>query len=392
MLLNLSVAREVAYDGFIQVMHKKVKPEVYLEECYQNSKKPIKRIDRNMIKEMLYGSLRWYSKIFWILQHTSRRNLTETAPEIQAALVLGTYQIFYMDRVPDRAAVNESVEYVRKRGKGNATSFVNGILRQISRRAEYFAKPDKQKQPADYLALQFAHPKWIVERWFKRFGFPKMEVMLADNNKPAPTTIRINSLKTPVDQSHEFQQSLLKNERTHSERRPLRICLRCKEFPKLEEGSLFDQGNFVFQDEAAQLIAYLCEPNEGELIVDACAGPGGKLTQLYELGLAKATIIGIEKDEGQLQRTKDNIKRLGHSDIELIHSDFLNWQPGAKVDKILLDAPCSGLGVLRRHPEGKWHKTLADVRRFQMLQKEMISAALKKYQTRRRADIFGVLV
>lgn len=377
MLLSLSIAREIAYDTFIAVMENRKRPENVLADTYANTKRPIKRVDRNLIKEIVYGSLRWYSKIYWILQNTSRRNLDEVSPEIRTALVLGTYQIFYMDRIPDRAAVNESVEYIKKRGQGNASSFVNGILRQISRRAEYFAKPDKQKQSVEYLSLQFAHPKWIVERWFKRFGYNKCETMLASNNQPAPNTARLNTMKTPLDKSHEFQQSILKQEKTHSDRRPLRTCLRLKQFPSMENGSLFAQGYFTMQDEAAQLISLLVQPQEDENIVDACAGPGGKMTHIFELADGKATVTGIEKEERQFQRMEENITRLGHDDIKLLHSDFLNWNPGAKVDKVLLDAPCSGLGVLRRHPDAKWHKDMTNVQYHQQLQKDLIHHALK---------------
>ena len=140
-LLNLSLAREIAYDAFKKVMDENKKPEDLLNQSYREHHSRLKRIDRNFTKEILYGSLRWYKKLYWILQNTSKRDLDKSSWEIKAALVLGTYQIYYMDRVPDRAAVNESVEYIRKRGQASACSFVNGILRQIARRAEYFAKP-----------------------------------------------------------------------------------------------------------------------------------------------------------------------------------------------------------------------------------------------------------
>ena len=133
-LLNLSLSREIAFDSFKEIMEAKKKPEDLLDGFYKNYGSKLKRIDRNFIKEIVYGSLRWYKKLYWILQNTSKRDLDKSSWEIKAALVLGTYQIYYMDKVPDRAAVNESVEYIRKRGQASACSFVNGILRQIARR------------------------------------------------------------------------------------------------------------------------------------------------------------------------------------------------------------------------------------------------------------------
>lgn len=374
---NLSLAREIAYDAFVKVMEDKVKPEDATEDLYNQHQKELKRLDKNFAKEILYGGLRWYSKIFWILQNTANRDLNAVSPQIRAALVLGTYQIFYLDRVPDRAAVNESVEYIRKKGQPNACSFVNGILRQISRRAEYFPKPDKIVQPVEYFSLQFAHPKWMVARWVRYFKLPRLENMLASNNQPPPWSVRVNLLKTPTEEVHLLQQRLLREEHTHTEKRALRSCLRLKEAPRLEPESLFGQGYYTIQDEAAQLVALLVAPVEGETIVDACAGPGGKLSHVYELGGEKIKLFAIEKQEPRLNKAKDTMQRLGHMNVEWIHDDFLNWKASSKVDKILLDAPCTGMGVLRRHPEGKWHKQESVVRLMAEGQRKMILHALR---------------
>ncbi len=375
--MSLSLARELAYDAFVAIMDQKKKPEKVLAELYATHESAMRRLDRNFIKEIVYGSLRWYAKLFWILQNTAKRDLMQATPEIRAALIAGTYQIYYMDRVPDRAAVNESVEYIRKKGQAQACSFVNGILRQIARRAEYFAKPDKKTKPREYLALQFSHPQWIVDRWARRFKFERMEQMLAANNQPPPFTVRMNSLKIGLEKAAELQDQLLREEKMHSERRPLRSSLRLAKAPPMDAGSLFDQGIFTVQDEASQLIAYLVAPEPGQTIADVCAGPGGKLTHVYELGLEKIRLLAIEKDEGQYQRALETANRLGHTQIEWVLEDFLKWPGAQPLNKILLDAPCTGLGVLRRHPEGKWHKTSDIVNAMAKQQWKMILHALE---------------
>jgi 16S rRNA (cytosine967-C5)-methyltransferase len=378
--LGLSVAREIAYDAFIEVMEQKKRPEDVLDAAYESQRgKNLKRIDRNLIKEIVFGGLRWYSKIYWILQNTSERDLATTTAEIRSALVLGTYQIYYMDRVPDRAAVNESVEYVRKKGQANACPFVNGILRQIARRAEYFAKPDKDKEPVNYLALQFAHPRWIVERWSRHYKFDRLENMLSSNNTPPPLTVRINTLKTETKDAQQLQQELLRSERTHSEKRNLRCSLRFKEFPNMEEDSLFNKGFYTIQDEASQLISFIVNPQPGEVIIDACAGPGGKLSHIYELSKGQAKYYAIDRSKTQFAKAQETLKRLGHEEnITWIQEDFLTWNAKEKVDKVLLDAPCSGLGVLRRHPEGKWQKDAGTVSTLSSKQKDLIEHALKQ--------------
>lgn len=376
--MSLTLAREIAYDAFVAVMFENKKPEEILDEYYTAHDDKIKRLDRNFIMEMLYCSLRWYGKMFWILQKTSKRDLKESPPAVQTALVMGMYQIYYMDRVPDRAAVNESVEYVRKKGQANACSFVNGILRQIARRAEYFAKPDQKTHPVDYLALQFSHPDWIVRRWYERFKFEKLEQMLAANNQPPPITIRWNTMSAVYPELVNLQEDLLRKERIHSERRPLRIALRLKSHPPTGEGSLFAGGHFTYQDEASQLIGFLVAPESGQTVVDTCAGPGGKLTHIYEAAKGDFNLIAIEKNPRQMQRAKDNMERMQHLQVEWVETDFLTWQPQRPVDKILLDAPCTGLGVLRRHPEGKWQKQRDSIPKIAGVQWDMIQLALQQ--------------
>lgn len=374
--MTLSLSREIAYDIFASVINERKKPEELLDKAYETHGKKLKRLDRNFIKQILYGSLRWHSKLYWILQNTSKRDLDKSSPEVVAALVVGTYQIYYMDRVPDRAAVNESVEYVRKKGQASACSFVNGILRQISRRSQYFQKPDKNTDPVDYLSIQFAHPKWLVRRWSKIFKFERLKTILSQNNEIPPFSIRSNTLRYSAEKTHELQSILLKNEGTHSDRRPLRNTLRLKEVPKLGESSLFDSGHYTIQDEASQLIGLMVDPLQQSSIIDACAGPGGKLSHIYELGNETLDLIAIEKDPRQMERAKQTMSRLGHKKLRWELFDFMDFQPEHKVDKVLLDAPCSGLGVLRRHPEGKWQKTENAIKKMSGIQREMIDHAL----------------
>ncbi len=374
--MSLSPVREQAYDAFIRTMFQKMNPDLALEQGYTASEKAPSRLDRNFSKELVYGGLRWFSKIHWILQNTSSRDLEKCSFEVRAALVLGTYQIYYMDRVPDRAAVNESVEYIRKKGQASACSFVNGILRQIARRAEYFAKPDKVKEPVRYLSLQFSHPAWLVERWLRRFNFDKVELMLSSNNQPPVTSIRVNASLNPLENAHDLQQSLLRDEKTHSERRPLRSSLRLKEFPRTDESSYFGQGYFTIQDESSQLIALLVEAQANHIVIDACCGPGGKTGHLAEILDASITIVGVDQSSEAIAKAEQTAKRLKHDRLSFLCEDFLQWKPTQTIDTILLDAPCSALGTLRRHPEAKWHKDEKVINQMSQLQRRMLKHGL----------------
>ena len=370
---KVTLARELAYDAFVEVMEQGLSPEEVTAAMFR--KHSLSRSDRGLIKEILYGGLRWFSKIFWIVQNTANRDLGQTSPQIRSALVLGTYQIFYMDRIPDRAAVNESVEYVKKKGQKGAVNFVNGVLRSIARRAEYFAKPDKDKKPVEYLALQYAHPKWMVERWSRQFGFDRVKGILASNNQPPPLMVRINSSLIPQDGVQDFRSSLLREEKTHTERRPLRSCMVLKESPNLESGGLFSQGFFTIQNEASQLVGCLVAPEPGQVIIDACAAPGGKSTHLAERMEGRGHLYVIDKSADRLEMLKENFARLKLAQPQVICGDFLDFSPDKEVDKVLLDAPCSGLGVVRRHPEGKWHKKPSIVEQMAQVQKDLLMKA-----------------
>jgi 16S rRNA (cytosine967-C5)-methyltransferase len=370
---KVTLSRLIAFDAFIAVMEKNRKPDEILDELYIIHAKDLKRIDRNLTKEILYGGLRWHKKIYWILQHTcKKRDLKKVSPQVRAALILGTYQIYYMDRIPDRAAVNESVEYIRGKEEASAVPFINGVLRQIARRGEYFPKPDKKTKPVDYLALQFSHPDWLVKRWSDRFSFERMEAMLAANNQPPPIFIRVNSMKiTP----HELQDSLIRDEQIPSEKGSLKGCLILKKHPDLSSESLFGRGFYTLQDQASQLIPCLVNVVPSVTIIDAAAGPGGKLTHMCELGAAK--IVALEKSESQMERARQTATRLGHGPtIQWTHMDFMDYKPETLADRVLLDAPCTGLGVLRRHPEGKWQKMESGIKELADRQRKMIEHAL----------------
>lgn len=375
MSAKVTISRLIAFDAFVAVMENNRKPDEILEELYAAHAKDIKRVDRNLTKEILFGGLRWYKKIYWILQHTSKkRDLKKVTPQVRAALILGTYQIFYMDRIPDRAAVNESVEYVRQKGEASAVPFVNGVLRQIARRAEYFTKPDKKAKPVEYLALQFSHPDWLVARWFERFNFERMQTMLEANQQPPPLFIRVNTKK---NSPQELQNSLLKDEQIQSEKASLKGCLILKKHPNIAPESLFGQGLFTIQDQASQLIPHLVGINDDMTIVDAAAGPGGKLTHMREMSNETVRIIAVEKNASQMERARETAKRLGCDEqIEWVFQDFMDFRPKAPVDRVLLDAPCTGLGVLRRHPEGKWHKSESGIKDLAKQQRLMIDHAL----------------
>jgi 16S rRNA (cytosine967-C5)-methyltransferase len=351
---SVSATREVSYDALSLIIEQKVSNIQAIESVLKKLDKKDKKIDRYLAQEIMTGTLRWFSKLYWILQKTSKRDLDKTSPQIRAALLGGTYQIFYMESMRDRIVVNESVEYIRNRGQANACSFVNGILRQISSRAEYFQKPDKETRKEEYLALQYAHPEWLVRRWAQYFRSEKLETILAAGNQPPPVAIRINPRKTA---SKDLQLLLLKNEKTHTDRRPLRSALTLKENPKLNLQSLHSQGYYTIQDEGEQLVGFLAEPAKDQRILQVGLFSHAIFTHLAELKEDPSTaIVGMDSDPGLVKNAQAQLLRLEFADqAQVVEANFLEWRPGQNEvpDKIVLCPPNSRSGVLRRLPELK---------------------------------------
>jgi 16S rRNA (cytosine967-C5)-methyltransferase len=373
--IKLSPSREIAYDALALMLDKK---ELITAKAIENVTKAHNkkggRIDPVMIHRTVTGALRWYSKLYWILQNTAKRDLDQSSAEIRSALLGATFQIYYMEEIPDRTTVNESVEYLRKKGQASATSFVNGILRQISSRAEYFQKPDKITKPVEYLSLQFAHPEWIVRRWCEFFRPEKLEVLLAANNQEPPISVRANFKKTTIK---DLQLLFLKNERTHTERRPLRLALHLKEHPRLGPDTLHGTGMYSVQDEAEQLVTFLVDPKENETI--ALSGPhiADVLLHLHEHMPETTKTSVVEASADAVNAMTANLKRLGLTDTQHINSHFLDWQPQEKFDKVVIAPSSSSCGVFRSKPELKWLLTDAKFSAFIEEQKKMLLHALE---------------
>jgi len=377
--MSVSPSRQLAYDVFHSVMFEK--REVRASFDYHLKKKKIKPKDKALAFEIIQGSIRWYSKMRWILQNIATRELEKTNPFVQTALLCGTYQIFYLDRVPDRATVNESVEYLKSKRLLKATGFVNGILRQVASKSKYFPKPDKKEKPAEYLALQFAHPKWVVDRWLSRFNFERLEEMLGAHNAPQPYHVRINLKKTTLEEAPGLQTALLRDERTPSKKRPLRSCLQLENFPSMQPGSAFQKGLIAIQGESSQLTSQLMDLGGDFKVLDACCGPGGKSGALFERMSEKSTLVAIDPSEFQIKRLHENLELLGHLPSKRIKTqqtslEELKSNETDKFDRILLDAPCSGLGTFRQHPEGKWRKKPGCVAKFADQQRALLTQAL----------------
>lgn len=323
--------------------------------------------DQALITELVYGVFRQRGFLDWQIDRFSRvKKINFT---IRFILRMALYQLLFLDRIPDYAAVDTSVAIAKKKEGIAAGRFVNGLLRNVIRSKAYLPKPSLEPL-VSFIAVTTSHPEWMVRRWLARFGEEETMRLCQSNNEVPPMTLRVNRLKT--------KREKLCNELIEAGGRakPTGLSQEGLVVKGLSVVSLpaFNRGEFYIQDEGAQLIAYLVDPKPGERILDLCAAPGGKTSHLAELSGGKATIHATDIDSNRLRLLKENLDRLGTPGITVealssaLSSDRL-------YDRILIDAPCSALGILRRIPEGKWWKEPSIINTNAVLQLEILESA-----------------
>lgn len=311
--------------------------------------------DKAFITQLVYGVLRWRNRLDWIIERFSNRRLKKISPWIVNILRLGVYQLLFLDKVPNAAAVNESVILARRYGHKGTVSFVNAILREVDRSKEKIDYPDKTKDPTDYLSIFHSHPRWLIERWLKRYDFDKVEKICIANNSIPPLTIRVNTLKTTVEKlKRELEKEIIFVKPCYYSDEGLRLKFGI-DFLSLES---FKKGLFQVQDEASILISNLLSPLPESKVLDICAAPGGKTTHIAQMMKNRGEIFATDLRKGRLLMLYENCRRLGIKNVKMFCLDATKPLPLKKdFDGILVDAPCSSFGVLRRNPDIKWQKS-----------------------------------
>jgi 16S rRNA (cytosine967-C5)-methyltransferase len=336
----------------------------------------LRPLDRAMISEMVLGTLRWRGRLDTYLQHALKSRDKEIEPRLLHLLRLGAYQIFFMDRVPESAAVNESVRLSKVLFKNEKiTGFVNALLRSIIRNKNRDFFPPFTERPVEHIVQFFSHPPWLVERWVKDFG-PEVALRIcAANNQKPPVTIRTNTLKITREALHRrFQEAGIPAQATPYSPDGL-ILPRSPDLPK---DPLFQEGMYFIQDESSQLIPFLLGPQPGERILDVCAAPGGKTTHLAQLMENRGEIFALDLMGSKIKLIRENCHRLGVTIIQTIEGDATQPLPipeGMDFHRVLVDAPCTGLGILHRNPEAKWRRKPEDIPRLAKVQAAILDRA-----------------
>lgn len=362
-------ARSAALDVLTQVDKQGAYSNLLLNQTLQRS--GLERVDAALATELVYGTIQRLNTIDYFLGRFVRGGLAKLEPWVRALLRLSYYQLVYLERVPDHAAVSEAVNLAKRRGHAGIAGMVNGTLRTVIRERAKLAVPDGLP-PAEALALRQSHPAWLVARWIDRFGLDTAERICAANNTAPHTSVRVNALRfTREALLRELQQHGV--DAAPSVLAPQGLVLRGGGSPA--NLPWFADGSLSIQDESSMLVAELLDPQPGERVLDCCAAPGGKTTHIAEKMRDEGVVWASDVHEHKQGLIADQAKRLGLESIRTMTADARElaerFEP-ASFDRILLDAPCSGFGVIRRKPDLKWAKKPEDVTAINAIQRDIL--------------------
>ena len=339
-------------------------------------RKELSDVDRRFVTELVYGAVKAGDTLDWILRRYVNRPLRKIPPMVREVLRLGIYQIFYMDKVPPSAACNEAVELTKKYSHTGTVKFVNAVLRTAVREPEKAKFPEGKGKEAERLALSCCHPLWMVKRWIKAFGVEETGRLCAFNNVQPILSLRTNTLKIS-------RASLLEElAAAGAEAKPSGWSpegILCLSHGALDDFPALSQGFCQVQDESSMLVAHVMAPRAGEFVIDACSAPGGKATHLAALMGNRGRVLACDIYEHKLRRIEENAARLGIEVIEttLMDARALGEKYKEQADRVLVDAPCSGLGVLRRKPDARWRKRVEEIKALPKLQSEILESAAR---------------
>jgi 16S rRNA (cytosine967-C5)-methyltransferase len=328
--------------------------------------------DRRLITRLVLGTIAWQGRLDYELKHLTGRKLDGIQPVALAILRMGLFQLRFLDRIPQHAVVDTAVSLAKRNADSRkAQGFVNAVMRRATR--ETAPMPSRERDEKTFLAVAYSHPRWMVERFVNFFGVTDAERLMAANNEAAPNVIRLNLAR---GSRAELVERLGKDgfEIGASSRAPETIVLNGA--PQFESVSYRD-GLFHAQSEASQMVARMLAPRAGATVVDCAAAPGGKSTHLAEIIGERGRVIAVDINGNGLKNARGLARRLRHPNIDFVCADLERAAPlrPAMVEYVLLDAPCTGLGTLREHPEIRWRLKPDDPARMAAIQLRMLENA-----------------
>ena len=318
--------------------------------------------DRALTMEIVSGTVRWQRNLDHLIVHFAQRALQKVDGDVTGILRLSLYQLLHLDRVPAAAIVDDAVNLTRAARKSSASGFVNAVLRQVMRQRNRLPLPPRAVDGGDraqalaYLGITHSHPDWLVARWLDRYGLDEAEQWVRFNNESPQLTIRANTLRTTRAQlAATLDAEGVETAPTRHAPQGLQVTAGN---PLRHE----PDGSFLVQDEASQLVSLALAALPGQLVLDLCASPGGKTTALAGDMLGRGLVVACDVRDRRMRLLRDTVRTTGVPNVRLVQIDSDGQLPfGRPFDRVLVDAPCSGLGTLRRDPDIKWRRTESEL-------------------------------
>lgn len=370
----MTIARQVALDILDHLFRDNKTLDFWIDKAEPQISR-LNRPDRALVHALVFGTVRWRSRLDFVIDQMARRP-AKIDPLVRHILQMALFQMFYMERVPRSAAVHTAVDLAKKNGRNWSAGFVNGVLRRVAATPDEIDWPDPERLPHLALAIDLSFPQWLIRRWVNRFGFEETKRLCEAINRIPAMTFRTNTLKIErSDLMNRIQDDAESIWETHYS--PDGIQSRSLRRP-LKQWPAYSNGWFQVQDEAAQLVSHLVAPNPGDSIWDACAGLGTKSAHLAQLMGNSGRITATDRQPVKLDRLSEEMQRLGITAVApraMDLTDAVSKSEWTGFDKILVDAPCTGIGVLQNNPDGKWRLDEAEIGRSAMHQSILLDRA-----------------
>ena len=366
-------AREIALKVLYRIDKEGAYSNIALDEELKKNRNNLNEKDIGLISEIVYGTTTWKLTLDEIIKKYSNIKLKKISTWILNILRIGIYQIIFLDKIPKSAAVNESVNLAKRYGHKSSSNFVNAILRKVEKKDfdEFFEIEDDIERISKTTSM----PTWIIEELLKENSIDKVSEICQNSNKRPKVCIRVNKLNTTKEEVKKKLEGKGINAR-YGLINDFLILNKTKNIENMEE---FKKGDFTIQDEAAGLIPLILNPKEGEKILDACSSPGGKTTYMAEIMNNKGNIEAWDIHEHRVKLVQETSKRLGINIINAKVNDATIYKEEYKeyFDKILLDVPCLGMGVLKRKPDIKWQRKKQDIEEITKIQMKILETCSK---------------
>lgn len=370
--------RELALKILYKIDKEQAYSNIVLNEEIKQNRKNLTEKDIGLISEIVYGITTWRLTLDEIIKKYSKIRLKKISPWILNILRMGVYQIIFLDKIPKSAAVNESVNLAKRYGHSSSSNFVNAILRKIEKAdyEEFLQITDDIERISKTTSM----PEWIIKELLKNNKVEEVEQICKNSNLRPLITIRVNTLKiTKKDLIKKFDEQNIEYQEINIEENLTEDFLIINKVKNIENLDLFKNGYFTIQDVSAGLTAKILNPQPGEIVLDACSAPGGKTTYMAELMNNKGEIEAWDIHEHRTKLVKQNAKRLGIDIIKTQVKDasIYDKKIEEKFDKILLDVPCLGIGVIKRKPDVKWQRKIEDIKEITKIQETILKQCSK---------------